>query len=138
MNNHFELSDEEFLKAFKDCSLPPTLFNHEAHLRLAWIHLTEKGLEAGIKAVCHQVTTYVNHLEAQSKYHVTLTIAAVWIVNHFRQSAKSDNFFDFILEFPQLKRDFKGLIGSHYSFNIFDSESARLHYLEPDLMPFEY
>ena len=33
----------------------------------------------------------------------------------------SENFKDFIVEFSQLKQDFKSLINSHYSFDIFVS-----------------
>ncbi len=136
LNNHFDLTDEQFEQDFSNCALPPGSFSHEAHLRLAWIHLKKHGLETAIATVCDQLTNYVNHLGAQDKYHKTVTVAAVIIVHHFMQRANTDNFFDFVLKFPKLKKDFKGLIESHYSFNIFQSEEAKGSYLEPDLLPF--
>lgn len=136
LNNHFDLSDAAFEEAFANCTLSPSLFSHEAHLRLAWIHLYRHGLEGGIKAVCDQITNFVNHLGAQDKYNHTLTVAAVKVVHHFMQQVDYDNFFDFILATPRLKTDFKTLIESHYSFDIFNSEKAKKEYLEPDVLPF--
>lgn len=40
MENHFQLSDTEFEEQFKACTLDSGLFNPEAHLRLAWIHVS--------------------------------------------------------------------------------------------------
>jgi hypothetical protein len=44
MNSPFKLRDELFEKQFQNCQFNPALFNHEAHLRLAWIHITKYGL----------------------------------------------------------------------------------------------
>lgn len=136
-NNHFDLTDMEFAKAFSTCTLNPILFNHEAHLRIAWIHLKKDGLEHATTTICNQLIKYVNHLGAKDKYNKTLTIAAIKIVHHFMQRSKTDNFFDFILRYPELKKGFKGLVESHYSFDIFTLEKAKKEYLAPDLLPFE-
>ena len=112
----------------------PKLFVINAH---SGLHIEDKGLEKAIEMVCNQITNYVNHLGAQSKYNQTLTIAAVKIVDHFMKQTEADNFFDFVLEFPRLKTDFKALVKAHYSFDIFSSEKAKKVYLEPDLLPFD-
>ncbi len=131
-----ELSDEQFEMEFRDCNIPPTNFNHEAHLRLAWIHIKKYGVEIAIEHICDQLTAYVAHVGAKDKYNATLTIASIKMVDHFMRKTTSDNFQDFILEFPQLKSNFKGLIGSHYAMDIFNSEEAKKTYIEPDLSPF--
>ncbi len=137
LNNHTDLSDEQFAKAFKNCTLPPNIFNHEAHLRLAWIHLKKDGLEMAITGICDQLVVFVNDVGAEDKYHKTLTVAAVRIVAHFMQRFPTNNFFDFIVQCPELKTNFKDLIASHYSFDIFNSEHAKMGYLAPDLLPFD-
>ena len=137
LNNHADLSDEQFAEAFKNCTLPPSLFSHEAHLRLAWIHLKKDDLETAITTICDQLTAFVNHVGARDKYHKTLTVAAVKIVAHFMQRFSGNKFFDFIVQCPELKTNFKDLIKSHYSFDIFNSEQAKMDYLEPNLLPFE-
>lgn len=137
LNDHFDLSDEEFERAFKNCTLSPDLFTHEAHLRLAWIHLQKVGPEKAPTIVCDQITAFVEYLGAQDKYHQTVTVAAVMIVHHFMQHTDVDNFSDFILQFPQLKTNLKGLIAAHYSVDIFQLEEAKVHYVEPDVIPFD-
>lgn len=136
MNAHFELSDDLFEEQFQNCSLDPALFNHEAHLRLAWIHISKYGEAKAIENITGQLYTYVVLLGAIDKYNKTLTIAAIKAVNHFTGRSGADNFADFIQQFPRLKFNFKELMGSHYGIDIFKSEMAKQHYLEPGLLPF--
>ena len=132
-----ELSDNQFEAEFRNCNISPALFNHKAHLRLAWIHLHKYGLEIAIENICRQLTAYVAHVGAADKYNTTLTIASIKMVNHFMNRSASDNFQDFVIEFPQLTSNFRGLIGAHYTRDIFTSEEAKKSYLEPDLLPFD-
>jgi hypothetical protein len=136
MEKHRELSDTVFLQQFASCQLTPELFSHEAHLRLAWLHLEEHELEEAIRLVAHQIIAYVTALGAGDKFNMTLTVAAIRVVHHFRQKAKSTRFLAFIREFPQLKNNFKELLDSHYTIDIYQSPLARKTYLEPDLLPF--
>ncbi len=84
MENHFDLSDLEFEKQFENCALNPELFSHEAHLRLAWIHVTQYGEEKAIENVTRQLMNFVDFLGARAKYNHTLTIAAVKATNRSR------------------------------------------------------
>jgi len=136
MEHHFELSDADFERQFSNCQLNPSIFSHEAHLRLAWIHIDKYGLEQARENIQQQLQDFVAHVGSADKYHKTLTIAAVEAVNHFMKKSKSDNFKDFIMEFPQLKSNFRELISSHYSFDIFASPEAKSEFLVPDLLPF--
>ena len=137
MKSHLELNDTQFEQQFKSCELDPTLFSHEAHLRLAFIHIRAYGPDQAIKNVCDQLAAYVTHLGATDKYNMTLTVAAVKAVYHFMQKCKSNDFIGFITEFPQLKFEFKRLMQSHYDFDIFNSEKAKKTFLEPNLIPFD-
>ena len=97
METHFELSDADFEAQFADCKLDPSIFNHEAHLRLAWIHIDKYGIEQAEENIQKQLQDFVAHVGAKDKYHETLTIVAVQAVNHFMQQSKSDNLQDFII-----------------------------------------
>ena len=136
MEKHYRLSDTEFEKQFINCQLDPSIFTHEAHLRLAWINIRSYGIEQAEKRIQEQIQNFVAYVGAKDKYNTTLTIAAINAVGHFIKKSKTDNFKDFISEFPQLKNDFKTLINSHYSFDIFNSKKAKAEFLEPDLIPF--
>lgn len=137
MENHFELTDIEFERQFANCALDPSIFNHEAHLRLAWIHIYTYGIEQAEKNIQVQLEKYVDYVGEKDKFNTTLTIVAIKVVHHFMLKSNADNFTDFIVEFPQLKNNFKQLIESHYSFDIFNSEKAKTRFLEPDLLAFD-
>ena len=141
MEKHFSLSDDEFEHLFASCELDPTIFSHEAHLRLAWIHIRRYGLEKAEKNLQEQLKAYTAVLGAQDKFNTTLTLAAmpsagkpVKAVNHFMHKSTSDSFQEFILKYPRLKYDFKELMAAHYGFDIYNSRRAKREYLEPDLM----
>lgn len=137
MKTHFNLSDREFERQFAQCTLDPAIFNHEAHLRLAWIHLKKSDVETAIDTVCRQLAAYTQALGARDKFNKTLTVAAVRAVYHFMLKSNPATFQDFITVFPRLKSNFKELLGYHYGVDIYHSEQAKREYLEPDLLPFD-
>lgn len=132
-----ELSDSEFSIKFKNCSLDPSTFDHEAHLRLVWLQIEENGFQQAQINIQNLIQNFVKHVGAEEKYHKTLTITAIEIVNHFMSKKASKTFKEFISEFPKLKNNFKELIEQHYSYDIFQSAKAKNEYLEPDLIPFK-
>ena len=131
------MKDAQFEEQFANCTLNPDLFSHEAHLRLAWIHIGKYGLERAIKNVSAQLINFTIFLGETDKYNETVTVAAVKIVNHFRLKSHCDNFKDFIHAHPRLLNNFKELLESHYTTDIFVSEKAKKVYLKPELIPFD-
>lgn len=136
MEQHFTLTDQEFEQRFANASLDPVIFSHEAHLRLAWIHLTKYGEAKAIQHITAQLQQYVIHLGATEKYNQTLTIAAVKAVWHFMHKQPATSFAAFIANCPRLKTNFKSIIDQHYGFDIFNSAEAKINYLEPDQLAF--
>lgn len=137
MNSHFILSDDEFELQFQNASLDPQIFNHEAHLRLAWIHIKNYGIEKAIENITAQLKSYVQLLGAEEKYNHTLTIAAIKAVYHFILRTNANSFDEFIQTAPQLKTNFRQLINSHYSTDIFSSPKAKNEFLQPERLPFD-
>ena len=132
------LDDSTFEAQFSACTLDPGLFNHEAHLRLAWIHILRYGEEVAIDNICHQLYRFTERWGASDKFNKNLTVAAIKAVNHFVLRSKSDNFPNFIGEFPRLKTNFKDIIAAHYgNVDIYHSEKAKKEFIEPDLLPFD-
>jgi hypothetical protein len=136
MEQHFILTDKEFADQFADSSLDPTLFSHEAHLRLAWIHISKYDDVKAIENITEQLQNFVRHLGATDKYNATLTVAAIKAVKHFMQKEPLETFYDFITTYPRLKTNFKNIIEQHYGFDIFNSTKAKEKYLDPDLLEF--
>ncbi|MEZ4771868.1 MAG: hypothetical protein R3D00_01720 [Bacteroidia bacterium] len=117
VQTHASLSDALFENLFEIGTFPVSLFSHEAHLRLAWIHIKKYGKEKAVENVCSQLLQFVEAVGVSDKYNQTLTIAAVNVVNHFINQSATDNFFDFIAEFPQLKNNFKTLITNSHDLH---------------------
>jgi hypothetical protein len=137
MLHHFELTDLDFERLFSERKISAGIFNHEAHLRLAWIHIEKYGVDIAERNICSQLKSFVHHLGAGEKYNETVTIAAVKAVYHFKLKSNTNNFPDFIEENPRLKSNFKDLIRQHYSEDIFASSEAKQKFLVPDLLPFD-
>jgi hypothetical protein len=137
MEDHFQFSDEVFENQFEKCLLDPELFSHEAHLRLAWIHIRKSGFEQALKNVREQLKNFTRHVGAEDKYHETVTVAAVKAVYHFMLKSEKEDFPSFIKENIRLKTHFKELLAQHYQEDIFQSKRARKEYVEPDLLAFD-
>ena len=136
LEGHFILSDSEFETQFANGTLNPSLFNHEARLRLAWLHIHHYGIETAIENVTIQLLSYASALGLNDKYNKMVIRAAMLTVYHFKRQSRSKNFRDFILEFPELKFSFKELTGFHYANDVFNSihESYEFDYIEPELV----
>ena len=131
------LSDLEFESAFESCNMLPSQFTHEAHLRLAWIHINKYGIEVAQRNITSQLLRFVKHLGAEEKYNETVTIAAIKTVNHFMRRSPESSFYELLKAFPRMKNNFKGLLSAHYSFDLFDNSLAKASFLEPDLLPYD-
>lgn len=136
MTSHFALTDEQFEQQFKDASLDPKLFSHEAHIRLAWIHISTYGVDVAAENLCRQIAVFDAKHDDGTNYNKTVTVAAVKAVNHFMEKSSATTCADFIQENPRLIFNFKDLINAHYSQNIFSNEVAKRTYVPPDLAAF--
>lgn len=137
MEAHHKLPDYELEVQFEQCTLPAALFTHEAHIRLAWIHINKYGMNRAIINLCAQIKNYARSLGREEKFNQTLTVAAVKTVNHFMQKSVSNTFQEFITEFPELKNRFKSLLDEQYGFDVLNTEAAKVEFLERDLLPQE-
>jgi hypothetical protein len=113
------------------------LFIHEAHLRLAWIHVRKYGLAQAEKNLCKQIAKFDKTFGDGTKFNLTVTVASAKVIDHFKQKTLSNTFTEFISEFPRLKSNFKDILAFHYGTDIFKDEKAKQSYQEPDLLPFE-
>lgn len=130
------LNDSEFEQQFANCTLDPSLFTHEGHLRLAWIHVRNYGLSKAIDNICAQIKAYDIAFGDGTKYQMTLTMASVYVMDHFMRKSSSRTFTAFIAEFPRLRTHFKEIIAQHYAKDIFRDAGAKHTFIKPDLQPF--
>ena len=136
MDKHQQLTDLKFEMQFANCSMDPNLFSHEAHIRLAWIHIHKYGVEKACDNVCVQIQKFDRVFDEGIKFNHTVTVACVRAVNHFIQKNKIEKFDHFISTYPQLETNLRGILDCHYGFDIYNNKMAKEEYLEPDLLAF--
>ena len=126
---HAEWDDARFLAALESCTLPPWVFTHRNHVRAAYLYLTRLPFGAAIDAMCATLRRYTAHLGAADKYHETITVAFVALVNAQRAQPQ-ESWEEFVLRNPALL-DAK-LLGAYYGRETLGSDRARrVFLLEP-------
>ena len=109
-DSHQQFTDEEFEQLFADCTFPPKLFNHEAHIRLGFIHLKKYPKDQAIENVCKQILKFDQVHDKGDKYDHQLTIAAMEVIHELIEKSQPDSFEMFLSSNQDIMSDFKSLI----------------------------
>lgn len=126
--------DRDFQSAVEACAVTPAQFNHEAHVRLAYIYLVESDVESAVQKMRAGLLNFIEHNGIpRSKFHETITRAWVLAVRHFMNRSTSKSSADFIAKNQELL-DSKIML-THYSASVLFSSDARTSFVEPDLDP---
>lgn len=128
------MTDEAFLRAFEECTLPKTEFRHQGHLRICFMYLGKYDFDTAMQRVCEGIIRFATSLGALHIFHLTLTCAWVHIVAKAMQGNKQTSFAAFI-EASNYLLD-KDLPKRYYSEQVLSSELARKEWIEPDLARF--
>ena len=130
------MNDTDFMEAFETGEFPPKQFDHKAHIKLAWIYLDLFDEQTAISKTCEAIKNFDKLHGDGTKFHTTLTVAAVKVVHHFKQKSKTTTFDELVVEYPKLVSAFKDLLFQHYGESVLTDLKAKTSYLEPDLLPF--
>jgi hypothetical protein len=127
--------DVAFRCAFEACEMSPTLFDHRAHLRLAYVYLCGDALEGAFEKMQASLLRFLGHLGAgETKYHATMTRAWIMAVNHFMaETAPCSSASSFLAANPALLNSC--IMLRHYSAGSLFSSDARQSFVQPDLRP---
>jgi hypothetical protein len=128
------MTDDEFLQAFMDCTLPNDQFHHGDHLRLVWLLVRRLGFESAGVATAAGIRRFAASKGHTNKYHETMTQFWVRIVDHARRTRPDIEDFDqFLAAFPHLTD--KHLPLRHWQPETIFSPAARATWITPDLLP---
>jgi len=83
------MTDEDFLAALENGSLPPDQFDHSAHVRAAWLCLRREGFAGGMARFRAALHAFATRHNAPEKYHETVTVASLALI-HERLHGASD------------------------------------------------
>jgi len=135
MPHQLSFDDEQFLNDFEAFEIPAERFNHEAHVRLAYVYLCRGDKEDATNRMKQALLGYLAHLGVDpGKYHETITRAWIGAVSHFMDATTAcGGFADFISRNSMLL-DTKIML-SHYSAEVLFSNRARCEFVDPDVSP---
>ena len=131
-------SDEAFLKAFEDCTLPSSEWHHRAHLKVAYLYLNLFPFDEALNRIRERIKRYnaaTNTPENLERgYHETITQAWLRLIHaalcEFGPAASADEFLD---AQPQLLTH--RALRFFYSREQLVSQQAKAVFVEPDLAP---
>ncbi|HEX8989056.1 MAG TPA: hypothetical protein VF816_13950 [Rhodocyclaceae bacterium] len=127
------MSDDVFLAAFLDASMPPSGFDHLGHLRAAWILLQRRPLEAAIEECCDGIARLAARLGVPGKYNRTLSEGLLRMMA--AGGAARLPWEEFLRANPDLVADARGCLARHYSDERLAGGEARLRFATPDRLP---
>src|SRR5690349_249569 len=135
MRHQLSVQDQDFRTDFEAHAISPAVFNHRAHLRLAYIYLAEHDTDAAHQLMRRALLSFLNHHGIDtSKYHETMTQAWIMAVRHFMEKTASTASYDAFIEQNPRMLDSKIML-THYTAEVLFSDQARAGFVEPNLDP---
>ena len=129
-----QLEDQVFVTQVENCRFPADRFRHADHIRLAWIYLRLEEYGIAEERMRRSIQRLARHAGADNKYHETLTIAWMCLVDAaFHLSSRIDRFADFAGAHAGLLD--KQAVFEFYSRARLMSDAARKSWVEPDRKP---
>ena len=135
------LTDAALFLALRDNTLDPDTFDHESHIRLAWIYLTRWPFEEACEQFNTDFLRFIVKAGAEGKYHKTITDALLQLIaSHLGPEQCRSDWEFFKADAGPLFDDAYGLLQRFYSLELLQSDRARTEYAGPDVkaMPKPY
>lgn len=129
------MSDAQFLAAFLDSSLPASGFDHQGHLRAAWLLLQQRPLDEALEETCGAIARLAARLGLPGKYNRTLSEALVRLMAHGGGTNPALPWPAFLAANKELLENARGVLQRHYSDALLDSKAAHEFYVPPDRLP---
>lgn len=126
------MTDATLRKLFETARLPASRFNHETHVRMAWIYVREHDLPTAITLFCRDLRNYANTLGVPDKYHETITHFFMMVVDKRLSRQPEADWGAFMEANTDLIGSASTLLSKHYSSDVLKTDTARERFLQPD------
>ena len=123
------------IEEFEALDVDPALFNHEAHLYVAWSYLQQMDLLASIERYRSVLQRLTRKLGVPGKYHETITWFYLIGVAERATGAAASDWETFKANNHDLFARAPSIIQRFYSEGRLMSDTARHTFVLPDLSP---
>ncbi len=134
--SHRSLPDNTFQNLFETYQLPKGSVTHEAHLRIAWMYLTQVTYEEALKKIRYFFNNYSQRFGDGTKYHETITVAYMQLIHKQISVSNYYSWEDFLIKNPELLKPVDQYLLPYYSKELLYSEKARKKFVAPDQRSF--
>ena len=129
------MTDDQFIEAFKNCTLPAEQFRHTDHVRMGFLYMCRyPGLE-GVRRFSEGLQSYAAALGKINRYHETITWAFLLLIRE-RLARKHDGVIPTWDEFAAANSDLltweDHVLKKYYTDETLQSELARKTFVLPD------
>jgi putative acetyltransferase len=124
--------ESEFLQRFENCTLAEELWTHRAHVRMAWLHLTQAPRHEALDKIRSGILRYNTEvLGRRLQYHGTVTVAFTCIIAD--RIEPLETWREFEQHNAELFSHGMPVLMRYYSRQRLMSVEARRNFIEPDL-----
>jgi hypothetical protein len=74
------VTDEEFLEALENCTLPESEFGHVGHVHAAYLYLRQSEFTGALERIRRAIRNYAAHCGKPDRYHETITVAYLALI----------------------------------------------------------
>jgi hypothetical protein len=118
------IGDAQFLAALEAATLPAGQFNHAAHVRAGYLYLRRQPFPQATAAMCTTVANYARALGKPDRYHETITVAFMALINaQLRRHGDDGGWEEFRARHPQLLQP--DALLAYYPREVLESPAAR-------------
>jgi hypothetical protein len=126
-------ADHLLREEFEAGTLGHAAFRHREHVRLTWIYLTDEPADRVADRLCRSLLALATSHGVPERFHHTLTVAWVWIIEEARRAHPGLPFDALAEAWPSLLDKDAPL--AFYTRDRLYADDARKFWVEPDLKP---
>jgi hypothetical protein len=127
------MRDDEFIRQFEDCTLPPDCFHHADHVRLVWLYLQRDDALTVLSKFSAGLKRFAAANGKPGLYHETITWAYVLLIHERRERLpQTHTWADFAAANPDLLDWPQHILKTYYRNETLGSDFARRVFVLPD------
>nr|WP_294945265.1 hypothetical protein [uncultured Mucilaginibacter sp.] len=132
--SHHNLNNQEFLRQIETVTIDPELFNHEAHIRMAWLYLNEFEKDTALGRISAGIKGIDAKYAGGMKYHHTITMVFANSMVALMQGKIHKTWQEFVAANAGIGIS-KSFLAEYYSDDLLYSEEAKAGFVMPDNKP---
>jgi len=124
------IKQSELLQSFEACTIDASLFDHTAHIRVAYEMLNQYDFLKASYKYAEGIYNLAKRVGAPTKFNATITLSFLSLIAERMEVTPHINFEDFLEQHPDLTS--KHILNKWYSSERLQSDLARSVFLMPD------